>query len=270
MSVLRDLYRGKTNIEFIGRRNIWFALSAVVFAVSIGSMLFRTAESPCTDLFKGLNCGIEFKGGIEIRAPIDESSPLVSESDTGVITEVRDTLTPLGAEDAQIQVAGADVGGDVAGTQVEELDRVVGVLQHQLASLALPVAGLGQHQLRGVGQRALVGHGDLEHLGGLLASHGRTVTGGRSQVGVDVVEGKAAREHQHLHVVEQLAQLLGGALATLVLGGHPGLGRLLDQLLADRVHALVQRGHRARAVRPGARLLGKLVEELVERLHGGP
>ncbi|MGH2746572.1 MAG: protein translocase subunit SecF [Actinomycetota bacterium] len=106
MSVLRDLYRGKTNIEFIGRRNIWFALSAVVLAVSLGSMLFRSAESPCTALFRGLNCGIEFKGGIEIRAPIDQSSSLAPESDTGVIAEVRETLTPLGAEDAQIQVAG--------------------------------------------------------------------------------------------------------------------------------------------------------------------
>jgi preprotein translocase subunit SecF len=113
VSVLRDLYRGKTNIEFIGRRNIWFALSGVILAVSLGSMLFRSAEAPCTDLFKGLNCGIEFKGGIEIRAPIDESSPLASESDTGVIGEVRETLTPLGAEDAQIQVSGEGASREV-------------------------------------------------------------------------------------------------------------------------------------------------------------
>src|SRR5690606_26621953 len=45
--------------------------------------------------------------------------------------------------DAQLQVPRADVGGDVARTQVEELDLVVDVAAHQLAAVgALPVSGL--------------------------------------------------------------------------------------------------------------------------------
>src|SRR6476619_6414649 len=63
---------------------------------------------------------------------------------------------------------------------------------------------------------------------------------GSSEVGVDVVEAQAGGEHEHLGVVEQLADLLGGALGGLVLGGHPRLRGLLDQLLADRMHPGVE------------------------------
>src|SRR5665811_654986 len=68
------------------------------------------------------------------------------------------------------------------------------------------------------------------------------------KVGVDVVERDSACEHQDLGVVEQLADLLGGALRPLMLGGHPGLRSLLDQLLPDRVHAGVERLRGARPV----------------------
>src|SRR3954470_18341343 len=87
-------------------------------------------------------------------------------------------------------------------------------------------------------------------------------TAASSEVGVDVVEGEAAAEHHHLRVVEQLADLLRGPLGALVLGSHPGLSGLLDQLLADGVHARVELGNRAGARRAGLRLLVELVPEL--------
>src|SRR3954452_25335258 len=92
--------------------------------------------------------------------------------------------------------------------------------------------------------------------------------GWTSQVGVDVVELDAAREHEHLGVVEQLADLLGGPVAALVLRGHPGLGGLLDQLLPDGMHAGVELPHGAGSLGAGPRLLAQLGPELVERLHG--
>src|SRR3954451_16211502 len=61
-----------------------------------------------------------------------------------------------------------------------------------------------------------------------------------SEVGVDVVECDATGKHQHLRVVQQLTKLRGRALSPLVLGGHPGLGGLLHQLLADRVYSGVE------------------------------
>src|SRR4051794_28453733 len=102
-----------------------------------------------------------------------------------------------------------------------------------------------------------------------LPGVGASVTGGPSrgsEVGVDVVEREAAREHEDLRVVQQLAELLGGALGTLVLGRHPGLGGLLDQLLPDRVHAGVELGHRARALGSALGLVAELGPELLERL----
>src|SRR6478672_7336418 len=91
-----------------------------------------------------------------------------------------------------------------------------------------------------------------------------------SEVGVDVVQADAAGEHEHLGVVEQLADLLGRAVLALVLGGHPGLGGLLDQLLADRMDAGVELGDGAGSLGTLTGLLVELGPELVERLHGRP
>src|SRR5690606_11441016 len=61
--------------------------------------------------------------------------------------------------------------------------------------------------------------------------------------------------------------LLRGLVVRLVLGGHPHLGGLLDDLLADRVHAGVELCDRARTLGARDGLGGELLEEGVERLH---
>ncbi|HEX6919624.1 MAG TPA: protein translocase subunit SecF [Actinomycetes bacterium] len=58
------LYQGEVSYDFIARRRIWYAISAVLLVVSIGSLMFR-----------GLTLGIEFRGGAEFRV----SGPTVSE-----------------------------------------------------------------------------------------------------------------------------------------------------------------------------------------------
>src|SRR3954454_2603757 len=106
-------------------------------------------------------------------------------------------------------------------------------------------------------------------LGTAIRSRSGVLVMGSSQVGVDVVEGQSGREHQHLGVVEQLADLLGGAGGRLVLRGHPRLSGLLDQLLADGVHAGVELRDGARAVGAALGLVGQLGPQLLERLHPG-
>ena len=49
------LYTGQVSFDFVGRRKLWYSLSAVVLVVSIGTLGLR-----------GLNLGIEFKGGTRI------------------------------------------------------------------------------------------------------------------------------------------------------------------------------------------------------------
>jgi preprotein translocase subunit SecF len=108
-SVLTKLYRGETNLDFIGRRRLWFAISAVVIGACLLILPFRPTESSCSPplpgFLAGLRCGIEFKGGVAVQAPISESSELNELSELEVIREIEDTLATIGVSDAQIQVA---------------------------------------------------------------------------------------------------------------------------------------------------------------------
>ncbi len=51
-----DLYTGRRSIDFVGRQKQWYALSAVLIALALVGVLAR-----------GLNFGIEFRGGSEFR-----------------------------------------------------------------------------------------------------------------------------------------------------------------------------------------------------------
>ena len=92
-SALGRLYRGETTIDFIGKRNVWFAISGAVMAICLGSLIFR-----------GFDFGIEFEGGVAVQAPIASDGPAADLENNEVIEEVRDALGEFGAEDAQIQV----------------------------------------------------------------------------------------------------------------------------------------------------------------------
>jgi preprotein translocase subunit SecF len=117
---LGRIYRGETNIDFIGRRKLWFLISA---GIVIGSVALL--------LTKELNLGIEFEGGLQIGAPIPADGPLGDASDTEVIAEVRDAAAEVGAEGATIQVATADdernliVQTDLTGPAAERLEDAV-------------------------------------------------------------------------------------------------------------------------------------------------
>ena len=73
-------------IDFIGRRNLWFALSGVVIAIGLGSLALN-----------GLNLGIDFKGGSQ--ASFSTQEPIS-------IERVRAEAATVGAPDATIQGRG--------------------------------------------------------------------------------------------------------------------------------------------------------------------
>ena len=91
---LSRIYRGETNVDFIGKRKIWFTISAIVLLICV-VFLFT----------KKLNYGIEFAGGVSIQAPVEVEGPLAESSDSEVTAEIRDALAEFGAEGAQIQIA---------------------------------------------------------------------------------------------------------------------------------------------------------------------
>jgi preprotein translocase subunit SecF len=94
------LYHGETRVDFIGKRRIWYAISALVILASIVSLAT-----------KGLNYGIEFKGGVSITAPVSSTGPLGDADDQTVIEDVRSALGDLGIEESQVQVQKPTDGG---------------------------------------------------------------------------------------------------------------------------------------------------------------
>ena len=77
----------------------------------------------------------------------------------GVRTGVEEHV-PAG--DADVESSLADVDRDVPRAQIEELDAIDLVEERQFAIRALGVASFPQHLGSRLGQRALVGHGDLD------------------------------------------------------------------------------------------------------------
>ncbi len=55
----RDLYDGRTSINFVGRKWLWYAISAVMLLVSVFGLTVQK-----------LNWGIEFEGGVEYRVAV--------------------------------------------------------------------------------------------------------------------------------------------------------------------------------------------------------
>lgn len=99
---VRRAYRGETQIDFIGRRRIWFMISALVLILCCVSFATRK-----------LNLGIEFEGGLQLSAPIAEDGPLADVDDVDVVTEIQEVGAANGATDAQVQVATDDEGRSV-------------------------------------------------------------------------------------------------------------------------------------------------------------
>jgi preprotein translocase subunit SecF len=105
---LHRIYSGETNIDFLGKRRIWFAISAVFLLAALLLLPFRPATTSCSPplpgFFQGLNCGIEFKGGVSMRADVPEEGPLGDLDDIALISEIREVAAGVGAEDARVQV----------------------------------------------------------------------------------------------------------------------------------------------------------------------
>jgi preprotein translocase subunit SecF len=81
VSLASRLYHGETNYDFVGRRRLWFSISAVLLLISIVSLIWP-----------GLNFGIDFKGGAVFR--VQPTQPVTE-------AKVRDAIGPV-AEVVQI------------------------------------------------------------------------------------------------------------------------------------------------------------------------
>jgi preprotein translocase subunit SecF len=99
--ILRRLYRGETNIDFIGRRKRWYAVSAVIILICLLSIVFR-----------GFNFGIEFAGGNQYQVPVKAGTTL---------SAVRDAVENAGVAVSSSQIAGSG-GQQTYVIRTEKLD----------------------------------------------------------------------------------------------------------------------------------------------------
>ncbi|MFM2438273.1 MAG: hypothetical protein RLZ55_1092 [Actinomycetota bacterium] len=81
------LYRGEVSYDIVGRTKLWYTISAVILLLAILGLTVR-----------GLNLGIEFRGGAEFVTP----------SATCSVAQVRDTAGKVGATNAITQQVGSD------------------------------------------------------------------------------------------------------------------------------------------------------------------
>jgi SecD/SecF fusion protein len=79
-------------IDFMSRRKLWFAISGVVIVVSLGSLVVR-----------GLNLGIDFKGGVQITFTTKKPT---------AISLVRAQAEAVGQKDAVVQGRGKAYGSE--------------------------------------------------------------------------------------------------------------------------------------------------------------
>jgi len=87
-SVFSRLYRGETAYDFVGHRRRWFALSGAIILIGMLALGIR-----------GLNFGIDFKGGTSWELPANGVS----------VTEARNAVSSAGVKDATVQtLTGAD------------------------------------------------------------------------------------------------------------------------------------------------------------------
>ncbi len=119
------LYRGEVSYDFVGRWKRWYVISGIILIVAIGSLAIR-----------GLNLGIEFRGGADFSIPNATCSVAdartVAETETGGQTIVTvagsgtmrvQTIPLTSAESVQL----ADVLGEACGVPGSDITvQVVG------------------------------------------------------------------------------------------------------------------------------------------------
>ena len=97
------LYTGELSYEFVGKRKIWYIATAVILTVCILAIAVR-----------GLNLGIEFRGGADFQAPASVTSQTVDEVRTaverlGLPDNDELTVTTVGDSTVRIQTRSLDV-----------------------------------------------------------------------------------------------------------------------------------------------------------------
>ena len=151
------LYTGEVSYDFLTRRRRWYAISAVLVLVSLGALLFR-----------GLDFGIEFKGGADFRANTTVNSQTVDQMQTALRNagvpdlEESATVTTIGNNQVRVQTRTLDPTAEVPKVR-SAIAQQVGVPSDQVAYNLIGASWGGQ-----ITERALIALGVFLVLVGLM------------------------------------------------------------------------------------------------------
>jgi preprotein translocase subunit SecF len=91
-SIAHRLYTGEISYDFVAHRRRWYVISAIAIGIALLALLFR-----------GLNLGIEFTGGVDFRAPVT-----VTESTVPTLEDAVSSLGIPGVEEVNVTTIGAN------------------------------------------------------------------------------------------------------------------------------------------------------------------
>ncbi|MEN0071766.1 MAG: protein translocase subunit SecF, partial [Propionicimonas sp.] len=102
-SFAHKLYTGEVSYDFVGKRKLWYTVSAVALLVCILAISIR-----------GLNLGIEFRGGADFQAPTTVTATTVDDvrtaiEDLGLPENDELTVTTIGDSTVRIQTRSLSV-----------------------------------------------------------------------------------------------------------------------------------------------------------------
>ena len=101
----QDLYDGHVSIDFVGRRMLWYTVSALIIGVAVLGLVW-----------KGVNLGIEFEGGVEYRV----SMP-AGEATQQSVEDIRDAVAGTGIDAASAPIVNTSGDNNIR-VQTEPLD----------------------------------------------------------------------------------------------------------------------------------------------------
>ena len=107
-----DLYQGRISIDFVGRRWLWYSISGVIVLAAVGGLLF-----------KGLNLGIEFRGGVEYSVAVKKA-----DLNQNGVDEVRRAVTGTGiagASSPTVNTSGNNIRVQTEAMSNDQTDKVI-------------------------------------------------------------------------------------------------------------------------------------------------
>ena len=132
------LYTGEVSIDFVGRRKIWYSIAAVAVVISVAALVLRP-----------LHFGIEFEGGVEFRAKVDDPSQAVP--------ALQEAVAVTGLEDNPVVTRSGDgVRVQTEAMPAADIATVSGALEDAGAS-SVSSEYVGPSWGRAVADRALLG-----------------------------------------------------------------------------------------------------------------